>query len=47
MVKPFPISLELTPKLMEITPKAMELTPQVWEIEVVSKRTFNLKDTTA
>jgi len=25
----------------------MELTPQVWEIEVVSKRTLNLKDTTA
>ena len=24
-----------------------ELTPQVWEIEVVSKRTLNLKDTTA
>ncbi|RGZ65948.1 hypothetical protein DW978_18005 [Phocaeicola vulgatus] len=41
------IALELTPKLMEITPKAMELTPQVWEIEVVSKRTLNLKDTTA
>ena len=31
---------------MEITPKAMELTPQVWEIEVVSKRTLNLKYTT-
>jgi len=38
--------LELTPKLMEITPKAMELTPQAWEIEVISKRIFNLKDTT-
>jgi hypothetical protein len=31
---------------MEITPKTMELTPQAWEIEVISKRIFNLKDTT-
>ena len=38
--------MELTPKVMEITPKAMELTPQAWEIEVISKRIFNLKDTT-
>ena len=31
---------------MEITPKAMELTPHAWEIEVISTRIFNLKDTT-
>ena len=41
-----PKAMELTPQAWEITPKAMELTPQAWEIEVISKRIFNLKDTT-